>query len=348
MNFWCEINNQVILQNLKKIKDISNKKIISVIKGNAYGLDLVNISKIIESEIDMFAVSSIEEANKIITTKDILIMTPICNIPKEPITNYIYTIDDENDLLLFDNLKNYRVHIYMDSGMNRLGIKSNRIDWLIQNIKDNHKNINIEGIYTHLHNTNDTKASKKQISMLKQVFDKHNSEISCFHCLNSKGVLNKDLLESASFTNFVRTGNLIYGFIGESHSFEKSFIIKARVTKRFEITEDGYIGYSSKSKVKKGTVVGVIPIGTIDKIGFKKDAESKFIIDFLRLIKNKLHKRTYITFNGKPIKEVCEPNMNCILIDITSIKNEIDIVVELNLSPIQSDSSISKNYITIE
>lgn len=345
MDFWCEVNKTAIKDNITKIKSLSGKKIISVVKGNSYGLDIVSMSGLIEKETDIFGVSTVEEANLINSDKDILIMTPVCKIPKEPKLNHIYTIDDVNDLKLFDKSKYYRVHIYLDSGMNRLGIKNNELDSLISDIKHNHINIKVEGIYTHLHNTQNVEESKKQILMLKEVFDKYSSEIENFHCLNSKGLLNKELLNLASFTNLVRTGNLIYGFIGESQGFKKAFSIKAKVIKKFEIEEDGYIGYLSKSKVKKGTVVGVIPIGTIDKIGFKRDTQDNLFIDLMRFVKSKVNKRTYISFDGRAIKELCEPNMNCILVDITQIKNEKNIVVDLNLSPIQASSSLKKVYV---
>ena len=347
MNMWCEVYVNTLNENLKKVKTLSNKSVISVVKGNAYGLGISEVSKIIENDTEIFGVSTLEEANMITSNKDILIMTPVCEIPMKPKVNHIYTIDSLNDLKLFNSSEKYRVHIYLDTGMNRLGIKSKDVDKLITDIREKHNNINIEGIYTHLNDTINVEKTKKQISILKEVYDKYKDEIKWVHCLNSKGLLNKELRECTSFTNLVRAGNVLYGYIGENNGFKKAFQVRAKVVKRYTVKENGNIGYGSKFKIKKGTVVGVLPCGSIDKIGFKRDGKPDIIKDCLRTIKNSIKRRSYIDFKGRKLYELCEPNMNCTLIDITNINvndNE-EIIVNLNLSPIQADSCIKKQYI---
>lgn len=347
MNMWCEVYTNTLNENLKKVKTLTNKNVISVVKGNAYGLGISEVSKIIENNTEIFGVSTIEEANMIASDKDILIMTPVCEIPSQPKNNHIYTIDSLDDLKLFNSDNKYRVHIYLDTGMNRLGIKREDIDKLITDIREKHNNINIEGIYTHLNDAINVEKSKKQISIFKEVYDKYKNEIKYFHCLNSKGLLNKELRDCTSFTNLVRAGNVVYGYIGKNNGFKRAFQIKAKVIKRYTVGENGNIGYGSKFKVKKGTVVGVLPCGSIDKIGFKRDGRPDIIKDCLRIIKNRIKRRSYIDFNGERLYELCEPNMNCTLIDVTNINinNNEEMIVNINLSPIQADSCIKKQYI---
>ena len=345
-NTYCKVYKKKLIDNLLKVKEITNKKIIAVVKGNAYGLGIVEVSKTIEDYIDMYAVSSIREADLIQTNKDILIMNPICTIPNKPKENYVYTIDSIKDLNLFNLEYNYRVNIYLNSGMNRLGLSLEEIDYIIKIINLKFKNIKVEGIYTHLHNASDIKQTKKQIDLLRESYIRYKDNIEYFHCLNSKGVVNTTLNNYADFTNAVRVGNIIYGLYGQEYGFKRAYEFNARVCKIYSVSKNNYIGYGSKHKVKKDTKVGIIEIGTIDKLGFKRDSKPTFLKDFLRLLRNIFFKRSFISFEGEEIYELCEPNMNCTLIDISHIPTAPDssLKVNLNISPIQADSSIEKIY----
>lgn len=346
MDIWCEVSKEKLVNNLKQIKNVTQKKVVSVVKGNAYGLGLKEVTKILEPEVDIYGVSSLEEADLIDTNKDILIMTPVCEIPTEPKSNYIYTIDNINDLNKFSLNKKYRVHIYLDTGMNRLGILPESIDDLILNITNNYKNIVLEGIYTHLHKANDIEYSKKQIDVLRNIYEKHKKYIKNVHCLNSRGLSNSVLRNYAEFTNLVRAGNALYGYDGKNIGLEKVFQVKARVIKTYTVAKDGYIGYGAKYKVKKDTVVGLFHCGSIEKLGFSRNIKTNILKDCLKTIKNNLHKTSYMNFNGKAIYELCSPNMNCVLVDLTNIPLEEDMYLNLNVSSIQLDSSVQKIYIS--
>lgn len=344
MTFWCEINKENIINNAKRIKDLSKKKVVAVVKGNAYGLGMQEVVDILKDTVDLYGVSSTKEASQLVTDKDILIMSPLSNTNVEHKENYIYTIDSRLDLETFDTSKIHRVHIYIDTGMNRLGIKEKNFDAIVRAIKNNFPNIRIEGIYTHLHNAGNIEASKKQIDILRRIHEKY-PEISNIHCLNSKGIVTNELLEYASFTNIVRAGNLLYGYEGLKIGFSRTFQIKAAVVKRFTLEEDSYIGYGSKYFIKKGTSVGILECGTIDKIGYYKNIKRNMFIDCLRVIKSYFSKTCVGYYKNKPVYQVCSPNMNCTLVDISSFKEDTDIVINLSMSSLLIDSNIPKAYV---
>lgn len=346
MSIWCEVSKKELNDNLNKIKEVTNKKIVSVVKGNAYGLGLKEVAKLIEDNTDIYGVSSLAEADAIDTDKDILIMTPVCEIPEKPKSNYIYTIDSTEDISKFNKNEKYRVHIYVNTGMNRLGVTEKEVDFLVDVIETDLKNVTIEGVYTHLHKATDTDQSKKQIDVLRRIYEKYNDIIPNFHCLNSKGIVVKALREYADFTNMARAGNALYGYDGASIGLKRVFKIKAKVVKRYIIKEKGKIGYGAKESVKAGTVVGVLNCGSIDKIGFSRNIKTGIVKDCLKTVKSNIAKNTNVYYERKPVYQLCSPNMNCVLLDITNISEiKEGSVVDLNISSIQIDSSIEKRYI---
>lgn len=344
MNFWCEIKKEKLIYNIKKAKEITRKKIVAVVKGNAYGLGLNEVASIIEDEVDLYGVSSIDEAIKLQTNTDILIMSPLSEISDVHKDNFIYTIDSVDDLKNFNASLKYRVHIYINTGMNRLGILPSDVSSIIRDIKDNYKNISIEGLYTHLHVASNIKKSKKQIDILRKVHE-NNPDIPNIHCLNSKGIITKELREYASFTNLARAGNLLYGYDGLKQGFQKVFSIKAKVVKRYLIGEDSYIGYGEKYFVKKGTTVGILSCGAIDNIGYIKEVKIPLFKDMIKTIRKHFNKQVVGYFNNKRVYSLCSPNMNCTLVDISDFNNIADITITLSISSIQLDSSIKKRYI---
>ncbi|WMJ80245.1 alanine racemase [Clostridium sp. MB40-C1] len=343
MNLWCDIDKNLLNENIKRIKELTNKPLISVVKSNGYGLGIKNVSKAIEENIDVFAVASLEEAKALDTNKDILIMTPVCTLSEIHRNNYIYTVDSTNDIDLFNGDITYRVHIYIDTGMNRLGLSYSEVYKIIKKIKEEKNNIIIEGIYTHLHNTNNIKKTMRQIDILKELYNSM-PEIKHWHCLNSKGILIEKLREYASWTTMVRAGNILYGYDGISHGFKKVFNIKAKVVKEYFIKENGYIGYGSKFKIKKGTRVGIIECGIINKFGCTLEIKNSFIINILKAIKKSFKPHNNVFYNKIALELLCTPNMNCSIISLDKIGYEIrnNIVVEIPISPILLDSSIPR------
>lgn len=51
-----------------------------------------------------------------------------------------------------------------------------------------------------------------------------------------------------------------------------------------------------------------------------------------------------MTYKGYNINELCSPNMNCVMIDLTNIPLENEMTINLNISSIQLDSSVKKIY----
>ena len=149
------VNYKQLVSNVKKVKTKLNKnvKLCAVVKANAYGHDIVKSAIAIKNEVDYFAVAKVDEGlvlrqNSI--TKPILVLDP-------SYTKNQVEICAENNISLtlcnlFDVKKIFRagvkVHLKIDSGMNRIGVKDN--DEFLQLLKEcKRKNICVQGVYSH-------------------------------------------------------------------------------------------------------------------------------------------------------------------------------------------------------
>lgn len=347
---WCEINKNYLDSNIKKIKELAlGKKIMAVLKSNAYGLGIEGVSEVIDSSIDMYAVSNIVEYEKIKTSKDVLIMSPLCsvedfNYAKEK-SNLILTIDNKDILSSIDKTIKYRVHICIDTTNHRIGIPVDVLPSLIEDIETNYSNIKIEGIYTHFHNCKNEEETIKQIMSFKSSIKEYQDRNYIIHCIASSIMVNKKLLDLCDFTNTIRIGNLIYGFAGINIGIKKTFAFKAKIIQKHAVIKGNLIGFgASYHKAEKDTTIGIIEAGHYYGVGCVREMVDNPIKSSMKSIRDNI-KGIYYTYDekGKGVNIVGRVNMNSIILDITENPN-LDIV-KLNISPILADGCIEKKYI---
>ena len=156
---YAVVNGDILKNNIIEITNKYNSYdyYIGVVKNNAYNHGIYVVNDLIAGGINYLAVSSLEEAINI--RKYNLSIPILCLEPIE--IEYIYDainnnvtvtveslhyLQELNTLKLQDILK---VHLKIDSGMNRLGIKTaNELKKVIKIINEN-KKMYLEGIYSH-------------------------------------------------------------------------------------------------------------------------------------------------------------------------------------------------------
>ena len=179
-NTYAEINIKNIKNNVEKIIQHYNDYTyyIGVIKADCYGHDgLETVKAIIDGGCNYLAVATLDEAlivRKTFKNIPILCLGPV---PSKHIdlcisNNITITINSLEYLKELDkyDLSNIKVHIKLNTGMNRLGISS--IDELKTVISIlNNKKVFIEGIYTHLYNADNKDIYEKQLNIFKELID---------------------------------------------------------------------------------------------------------------------------------------------------------------------------------
>ena len=328
---FIEINLDTIIKNVKTIikKYPDYKYYIGMVKSNAYGHGMYVINEMINNGINYLAVSNLEEALDIRRfNKDIPVL---CVEPieldsidvaiKNNVTITIHDIDyfkKINDQIK----KKIKVHIKIDTGMNRLGIKDkDEFNEIVKLIKEN-DNIYLEGLFTHFATpgVND-KFYDNQISKFKYITsDIDLSKIDIIHLSSSFIMLAHPKIEIA---NGVRCGTILFGYdiapkklnnspknilrkIRNSYLIKKynisktyenvdidlkpAFKVKTNVIQIKKIKKHEKVGYGILYEAQKDEIIATLPIGYDDGIGIN-------------------HDNRYVLINNKKYKAVGEISM---------------------------------------
>ncbi len=280
---------------------------IGVVKGNCYGHGFDTVKCLIESGINYLAVSSIEEALKIreIDKKiPILCLEPIhidevdlCI--KENITIIIHSYDFYKKIKKLN--KKVKIHLKIDSGMNRLGINDkNQVKEIVDNIE-------IEGIFTHFATSGMRDKywdnQKERFEEITSLIDL--SKIKIVHMGRSMTILNHPKIP---YCNGVRLGLIMYGYdylpskrnnlrgylseikrkylnkkrkISETNlerpfEFKTAFTLKSEIIEIKEVKKGQHIGYGAIYEALEDIKVGIIPIGYAD--GYSRKNKGGFVL----------------------------------------------------------------------
>jgi alanine racemase len=164
LRLFAEIDLDAAIYNLGKLSGLikpRKTKICCVLKANGYGHDDCTLCRALEEHgVSMFAVSNIEEAVKLRQggcSGDILILgyTHPDHTPLLLSHNIIQTVTGlEHAAALSERVadSNLRIHIKIDTGMGRLGIKLDDFERAKEEIVSiaSLPGVNAEGIFTHL------------------------------------------------------------------------------------------------------------------------------------------------------------------------------------------------------
>lgn len=280
---WIEINVENLIYNIKQIENIISKdtKIMAVVKANAYGHGMITISKILEEYgINDFAVATIEEG---ITLRknglkgNILILgyTDLSKIEDIIKYNLIQTIVDYEYAYKLSTLnlsKKVKVHIKINTGMNRLGESYKNIDSIKKIYK--FKNLNILGIYTHLSTPDsllkeDIKFTQNQINnfyTLINILKTEGYNVGKIHIQSSYGILNYSNLKC----DYVRPGIIMYGVCSGNTrikiNLKPVLSLKAKVTSIKYIDKNESVSYGRKYITNKNIKIATVSIGYVDGI----------------------------------------------------------------------------------
>ncbi len=345
---WVEINKKALQNNIQQFqKLIGNKvKLMAVVKANAYGHGLVEVVKIvIESGVPWLGVDSVDEA---IELRKAGIDTPILilgytlllrleDVVKYDLRQVVYnreTIEELAEQATSDK-QQVKVHLKVETGTSRQGLEKEELLELAKFIKK-HPQIEIEGVYTHYANIEDTtdhNYAQQQLQRFKQaveLLEKNDIKIPIKHTACSAAVI----LFPKTYFSLVRVGISMYGLWPSKETFvsaqekkreiklEPVLTWKTKVAQIKKIKAGTPISYGLTEKTSHDSKIAVLPVGYWDGYDRKLSGVANVLI------------------KGKRCKMLGRVCMNMIMVDISHIE-DIKLEDEVVLLGIQGSEKIT-------
>ena len=300
-NTYALINLINLENNIKEIiKNYPYEYYFGVVKANAYGHGFETVKTMDKAGINYFCTSSLEEAleTRKYTKKPILVFgyvntKDLALVEKNNITLSIISFDYYNELVKAN--PKIKVHLKINSGMNRFGIKDKtEVLEIVKKLKKT--NMELEGIYTHLATSGvSDNYYDKQIANFEDITSLINlRDIKIVHLFNSISTARHKKL---AYANGIRLGLMMYGFtfrmniskltelkrklfykkisdtmLTNNLNLKKVLSLYSEVININKLTKDEFVGYGARHIASDNELIAVIPIGHADGVTecFKK------------------------------------------------------------------------------
>ncbi len=277
---WLEIDAAVLASNVRKVSQlVQGRAILAVVKNNAYGLGLATAGPIL-ARLDAvwgFAVVRADEALALRdagVTKPILLMGPASDVRlRELLARDVRLAAFTDDApARFARAarglqKRARVHLYVDTGMHRMGVPYAQALALVESIAS-HKELAIEGAFTEL--TEDADYDREQAGRLGALRDAARAKgvsLGKLHAASSDAILHAN---APAFLDVVRPGIAIYGgSYAELETMTRgelkpAYRLRARVIRVDQLARGEGVSYHRRWTAERPTWTATLAIGHVD------------------------------------------------------------------------------------
>lgn len=311
-----EINLNSIAQNVKTYKDLlrPETKLLVMVKAFGYGAGSKELGQVLQrSKVDYLGVAYTDEGTDL-RKEGIDLPILVMNAEKgsfedviennlEPSIFSFRQLDDFIRKLIDLGVKEYPIHIKIDTGMSRLGFVENEIDNLISIIASQPE-VHVKSVFSHLAASDDVKHDDftlQQINLLDSISQKLEESLDykfIKHILNSAGIERFPEHQMG----MVRLGIGIYGQSAVLKNLEVVGRLKTIISQVKRIKKGTSIGYSRSDFAEKDMTIGILPIGYAD--GFKRNLSNG---------------NGHVFINGKLAPVIGKVCMDMTIIDLSEI-----------------------------
>lgn len=278
-----EINLNAISHNLNyfKAKLQPETKMMVMVKAFGYGNGGLEIAKLLEyHKVDYLGVAFADEGIALKSNGihlPIMVLNPETTsfeaIIQHQLEPEIYSLKGLNAFLKTarqKHLKNFPIHLKIDTGMHRLGFDEIHLEELISILK-NCKTVQVKSILSHMATSDDLLHRDFALEQIEK-FNRIAAYISAAleihpirHILNTSGISN---YPEAQF-DMVRLGIGLYGIsndTSEQKYLENVGTLKSVISQIRTIQAGESVGYGRRFVAEKETRIATIPIGYADGI----------------------------------------------------------------------------------
>lgn len=278
-NTWLEIDLDAIADNFRTIHAICGKRMIAVVKADAYGCGDVEIAHtVLQAGAEMLAVSSLDEALHLRRQgidAEILILG-VTN-PEDAVLMASSRISATAfspawvEKVSRQKCQGLQVHLAVDTGMNRIGFQ-NDADLLKARDTLLAAGCRLEGVFTHFCCTDtDRDMTDRQFARFARAVQKLDYPFNWIHCDNSDAsIFFKDPLSNAC-----RLGISMYGYSGYKTDLRKALALYSTIGMVKKVPAGETIGYGATYRTEADEWIATLPIGYAD--GFIRANQDRFV-----------------------------------------------------------------------
>jgi len=276
---WAEVDLSAIRHNLAVVREIvgPQRLIMAVVKADAYGHGALPVAReVMKAGADWLGVALVEEAIELREggiEAPILVLGPVFPsqaqaVVERDISVCLFTEELASALngAASKGATKAKVHVKVDTGMNRLGIPSHKSLEFLSLLKKYPK-VEIEGIYSHLA-TADTPESEfcflqmERFFQVERMLKEEKTKSGIRHLANSAAIFG---LEAARL-DMVRVGIALYGCTSGPRREIKPPLIpalswKTKVAHLRDVEAGDSISYGCTFVASKRSRIAVIPVG---------------------------------------------------------------------------------------
>ncbi len=282
---WIEVDSLAIQHNVRAIAArVGNRPILAVVKNNAYGLGLTTVGPILDrcDEIVELAVVKVDQALALRAagvTKPILLMGHFdeeigVELAEHGISLAPFTDEAIRVLPLVAQRtdREISVHLYLDTGMSRLGLGYERaVPWIEQIARLDR--VRVKGTFSGL--TEEDDFDPEQLSRLLEVAhqaERRGLDLGSLHLASSHALYHRP----ECFLDMVRPGLVLYGAhpAGAQEAgraeLRPAFRLRARVVRVERLEPGDSVSYGRNYVAERPTWIATLPVGHAD--GYPREA----------------------------------------------------------------------------
>lgn len=279
------ISRANLRHNALMLKELcQGSRLCAVVKANGYGHDAKTVVSCLSDIADVFAVSSVEEAEQIFPFthyKPILVACPLFSgvdrelVKLAQIRGFHCTVCSFEGLdyvsgYLDKSLPNMKLHLKVDTGMGRLGCRSEEADLLLQKIRQD-DNMTLAGVYTHFATADEdslayTWEQWRVYAAFLETYGLRDDKTVLKHACNTSGTLRVP----EAHLDMVRCGIGLYGYnncsegvVGEV-DLRPVLKLEAPVVEVKRVCVGQTLGYGRTFAAPKDMTIGIVPLGYAD------------------------------------------------------------------------------------
>lgn len=273
-----EINLNAMVHNLNYYRSrlFRSTKIMAMVKAFSYGSGSVEIANILQyHKVDYLAVAYIDEGIDLRSngiTLPVVVMNPesgnfkaLVEYGLQPEIYSFEVLKEFNDYLEKNDIRDYPVHIKLDTGMHRLGFLETEIgelaDFLLKS------RFIVVSVFSHLAGSDEKKHDRFTLAQIK-LFNSMAAELRglirtefLMHILNSSGI---ERFHGEQM-DMVRLGIGLYGVSPNyMENLQEVSTFKTTISQIKRLKKGSTVGYSRKGVLKNDSTIAIIPVGYAD------------------------------------------------------------------------------------